>query len=229
VYTFRWSRSWWKKMNMREDLAALRPQLIQIAQSADTGDGAHDLSHLERVWKAAANMLAHHPEADAVVVMTASYLHDLVNLPKNHPDRARASTMAADAAVRELQAIGYPATKLAAVHHAIEAHSYSANIPPRTVEARIVQDADRLDALGPVGLARMFHVGGQLGRALAHPDDPLGTSRKLDDGIYTLDHIELKLARIANTMQTEGGRLLAASRLNWVRRFRDEFVAEWSL
>jgi uncharacterized protein len=125
---------------MRDDLAALRPQLIQIAKSADTGDGAHDLSHLERVWKAAASMLAHHPEADAVVVMAASYLHDLVNLPKNHPDRARASAMAADQAVRELQAIGYPPAKLAALHHAIEAHSYSANIPPRTIEARMRSD-----------------------------------------------------------------------------------------
>lgn len=215
-------------MKMREDLAALRPQLIQIAQSADSGDGAHDLSHLERVWKAANSMLAHHPEADAMVVMAASYLHDLVNLPKNHPDRARASTMAADEAVRELQAAGYPTTKLAAVHHAIEAHSYSANIPPRTIEARIVQDADRLDALGPVGLARMFHVGGQLGRALAHPTDPMGMHRQLDDGAYALDHIELKLARIAGTMQTDGGRALAATRLDWIRRFRDEFVADWS-
>ncbi len=213
---------------MHVDLAALRPQLIQIARRADTGDGAHDLSHLERVWKAAYSMLAHHPEADAMTVMAASYLHDLVNLPKNHPDRARASSMAADQALRELQAIGYPPARLEGVHHAIEAHSYSANIPPRTIEARIVQDADRLDALGPVGLARMFHVGGQLGRALAHPADPMGAHRELDDGVYTLDHIELKLARIAGTMQTEGGRVLAAARLDWIRRFRDEFVADWS-
>lgn len=213
---------------MRVDLAALRPQLIQIAQRADTGDGAHDLSHLERVWKAANSMLAHHPEADAMTVMAASYLHDLVNLPKNHPDRARASSMAAGQAVRELQAIGYPPTRLEGVHHAIEAHSYSANIAPRTIEARIVQDADRLDALGPVGLARMFHVGGLLGRALAHPTDPMGAHRQLDDGAYTLDHIELKLSRIAQTMQTEGGRVLAAARLDWIRRFRDEFVTDWS-
>ncbi|MGS1109333.1 HD domain-containing protein [Achromobacter anxifer] len=215
-------------MNMHVDLAALRPQLIQIARRADTGDGAHDLSHLERVWKAASSMLAQHPEADAVTVMAASYLHDLVNLPKNHPDRARASSMAAGQAVRELQAIGYPPARLEGVHHAIEAHSYSANIAPRTIEARIVQDADRLDALGPVGLARMFHVGGLLGRALAHPTDPMGAHRQLDDGAYTLDHIELKLARIAETMRTEGGRVLAAARLDWIRRFRDEFVTDWS-
>ncbi len=215
-------------MNRQEELAALRPQLIQIARDADTGDGAHDLSHLERVWKAANGMLAHHPEADPAIVMAACYLHDLVNLPKNHPDRPRASTMSAAQAVQALRAIGYPEARLERVSHAIEAHSYSANIAPRTIEARIVQDADRLDALGPVGLARMFHIGGQLGRALAHPSDPMGARRELDDGAYTLDHIELKLVRIAGTMQTEGGRHLAAARLDWIRRFRDEFVAEWS-
>ena len=74
-------------------------------------------------------------------------------------------TMAAAQAVQALRAIGYPAARLDGVSHAIEAHSYSANIAPRTIEARIVQDADRLDALGPVGLARMFHIGGQLVRA----------------------------------------------------------------
>jgi len=214
---------------MRVDLTALRPRLIQIATDAETGDGAHDLSHLERVWKAAGAMLAHHPEADAAIVMAASYLHDLVNLPKNHPDRPRASTMAAGQAVHALRSVGYPESKLMGVFHAIEAHSYSANIPPRTIEARIVQDADRLDALGPVGLARMFHVGGQLGRALAHPSDPMGRHRELDDGAYALDHIELKLVRIADSMQTEGGRHLAASRLDWIRRFRDEFVMDWSV
>ena len=213
---------------MRVDLTALRSRLIQIATNAETGDGAHDLSHLERVWKAANTMLAHHPEADAAIVMAACYLHDLVNLPKNHPDRPRASTMAAGQAVHALRSVGYPESKLPGVFHAVEAHSYSANIPPRTIEARIVQDADRLDALGPVGLARMFHVGGQLGRALAHPSDPMGRHRELDDGAYALDHIELKLVRIAGSMQTEGGRHLAASRLDWIRRFRDEFVADWS-
>lgn len=158
---------------MREDMTTWQPRLIKIAMNAQTDDGAHDLSHLERVWRSGRSMLPSHPETDALVVMAACYLHDLVNLPKNHPDRARASTLAASKAVQELKALEFPSSKLDGVSHAIEAHSFSANIPARTIEARIVQDADRLDALGPVGLARMFHVGGQLGRALAHPSDPL--------------------------------------------------------
>jgi uncharacterized protein len=212
---------------MEDTLEAWRPRLIQIAAGDGQDDGAHDLSHLERVWRAAAMLLAEHPEADALTVLAASYLHDLVNLPKNHPERARASVMAARAACIALAAVGFPADKLPAVAHAIEAHSYSAGIVPATIEAKIVQDADRLDALGAIGLARMFYVGGRLERALAHPSDPLAQHRELDDSRYTLDHIETKLANLPATMQTAAGARLGQARLARLREFRDVFVAEW--
>lgn len=111
--------------------------------------------------------------------------------------------------------------------HAIEAHSFSAAISPETIEAKIVQDADRLDALGAVGLARMFHIGGQLGRALAHATDPLAQDRPLDDVHYTLDHIENKLLQLPASMQTAEGRELAQSRVQLLIRFRDQFAQEW--
>jgi uncharacterized protein len=66
-------------------------------------------------------------------------------------------------------------------------------ISRRKDEARIVQDADRMDALGAIGLARMFYTSGRMGRQLAHPDKPLGEGRHLDDREYALDHIEVKL------------------------------------
>lgn len=122
---------------------------------------------------------------------------------------------------------GFPSDKLAGVAHAIEAHSFSAGIVPRTIEARIVQDADRMDALGAVGLARMFHVGGQLGRSLAHGEDPLARDRDLDDARYALDHIEIKLLRLPETLNTAAARRIAQERAMRLRRFRDEFVAEW--
>lgn len=136
----------------RATLDHWRPRLAAIAAAAGQDDAAHDLGHLRRVWDAARAMLQAHPEADALVVLAASYLHDLVNLPKNHPERHLASRQAAAAARERLARAGFPAARLDAVAHAIEAHSFSAGIAPRTIEARIVQDADRLDALGPVGL-----------------------------------------------------------------------------
>ncbi|AOB32652.1 hydrolase [Bordetella sp. H567] len=213
---------------MEEDLVSYwKPRLAAIAAPASADDGAHDLNHLERVWAVARRILDDHPDADALVVLAACFLHDLVNLPKNHPDRARASTWAAEKATRVLAGTGFPADKLADVAHAIAAHSFSAGIPPRTMEARIVQDADRLDALGAVGLARMFHVGGQLGRALAHGTDPLARGRTPDDAHYALDHIEIKLLRLPATLHTTAARRIAQARAARLRRFRDEFVAEW--
>jgi uncharacterized protein len=91
-----------------------------------------------------------------------------------------------------------------------------------------VQDADRLDALGAVGLARLFYTAGRMGSALAHPSDALAMLRPLDDKAYALDHIEQKLATLPATMQTDAGRALAEKRLAWLREFRATFAAEWA-
>jgi len=208
-------------------LSLWAPRLIAIATEQAGDDGAHDLNHLHRVWRLAAELLAESPAADALVVQAACYLHDLVNLPKNHPERAQASRMAAVLARRRLDEAGFPPDKLDGVCHAIEAHSYSAGIAPQTLEACIVQDADRLDALGAVGLARLFYTAGRMGSAFAHPADPLAHSRPLDDQAYALDHIERKLAGLPATMQTAAARRLGEARLQWVRGFRDTFVGEW--
>jgi uncharacterized protein len=201
--------------------------LSNAAAALAQGDPAHDLAHLQRVWATAQALLADSPNTDALVVLAACMLHDCVNLPKNHPQRTQASRMAARKAVALLAQHRFPADKLDAVAHAIEAHSFSAGIAPETLEAQIVQDADRLDALGPVGIARMFSVGGQLGRALAHPSDPLAQHRTLDDMRYTLDHIAVKLATLPDSMQTAAGRRLGAQRMAWVTQFRSAFVQQW--
>jgi len=204
-----------------------RAPLAELAAGAAGNDGAHDASHLARVWRNAQALLAHHPEADTLVVMAACYLHDLVNLPKNDPERAQASRRSAQLARAELARRGFPAQRLDAVAHAIEAHSFSAAIAPTTLEAKIVQDADRLDALGAIGLARMFYVAGSMGRALAHASDPLAETRALDDRAYTLDHIVVKLAKLPAMMQLDAGRALAEARLARLLAFREEFAAEW--
>lgn len=202
-------------------------RLETLATAATTGDAAHDLQHLRRVWASAQTLIAREPASDALVVMAACFLHDLVNLPKNSPDRAQASRRSAQLARHQLAWLGFPADKLDAVAHAIEAHSYSAAIVPASLEAQIVQDADRIDALGAVGLARMFSISGQLGRALAHPTDPLALHRPRDDLAYALDHIEEKLAKLPAMMQTGAGHAVAEERLALMLAFRDAFVKEW--
>jgi uncharacterized protein len=213
---------------MENLLSSWQPRLLALAAAAAGDDGAHDTNHLHRVWRNASQLMADHPEADSLVILAACYLHDLVNLPKNHPERHLASRQAAVLARSELSALGFPAEKLDAVAHAIETHSFSANLTPTTIEAQIVQDADRLDALGAVGLARMFYTAGRMGCALAHPEDPLALNRAPNDKAYSLDHIDVKLATLPGTMQTAAGRRLGESRLRDLYDFRDSFVAEWA-
>lgn len=211
----------------RNDPADWRPRFAALAAGAAGNDGAHDASHLERVWRNAQELLARHPEANSLVVMAACYLHDLVNLPKNDPDRNQASRRSAKLARHQLSWMGFPPDLLDGVAHAIEAHSFSAAIPAETIEAKIVQDADRLDALGAVGLARMFYIAGKMDSGLAHPDDPLAQHRPLDDRAYSLDHIATKLAALPGMMQTDAGRALAEQRFGLLLEFRSAFAREW--
>jgi uncharacterized protein len=212
------------------ELEAWRARLaaLALACAADDADGAHDANHLDRVWRNAQALLADYPQADQLVVLAACYLHDLVNLPKNDPARASASRRSAALAREELAGLGFPPEKLDAVAHAVEAHSFSAAIAPRTLEAQIVQDADRLDGLGAVGLARMFYIAGMMSSGLAHGSDPLALDRPLNDQAYSLDHIAVKLARLPGMMQTAAGRRLGEQRLATLTDFRAAFAEEWT-
>ena len=125
-------------------------------------DGSHDLGHFQRVWRLAREINREEYEpADRMILLAAAYFHDLVSLPKNHPDRKDASRMSADRAVLLLkeQWEDFPGGKLEGVRHAIHAHSFTAQVTPTTAEAKILQDADRLEALGAIGLARVFYTG----------------------------------------------------------------------
>ena len=116
--------------------------------STDLGnDPAHDLAHFRRVTATAKN-LCFEENAQIEVVLPAAWLHDLINVPKNDPKRSQASRLSARAATEFLEHQKYPSQYLPAIAHAIEAHSFSAGIEPKTIEAKIVQDADRLDGLG---------------------------------------------------------------------------------
>lgn len=194
--------------------------------ASQPADGAHDLGHLSRVWTNARAIALDEPEVDWQVLEPAVWFHDLVNLPKDSPDRARASALSAQAAVAFLRADGFPEAKLPAVAHAITAHSFSAGIAPETVEARILQDADRLEALGAIGLARMFLISGRMGGGIVDMDDPMALHRPLDDKRFALDHLEIKLLGLPATMQTRAGRAMAEERAEWMMSFRTRLLAE---
>ena len=198
-----------------------------LGENHTTDDTAHDISHFRRVWMTAQKILANQA-VEPLVILTACYFHDIVSLPKNHPERGQSSRLAARK-TREILHRSFPDFPPAhydAVAHAIEAHSFSAGIAPQSLEAKIVQDADRLEALGAIGLARVFAVSGALGVPLFDAHDPFADARTPDDRAFALDHFQTKLLRLPDTMQTEMGRELARHNADFLIQFMAKLSAE---
>ncbi len=188
-------------------------------------DPSHDALHIQRVVRMAMK-LAKEEGADPDVVVPAAYFHDFANVPKNDPRRKDASRLSAEAACAWLKSVDYPAQHLEAIGHAIAAHSFSAGIAPKTIEAKVVQDADRLDALGAIGIARCFTVSALLARPYYHADDPLGDSRDPDDKNFAVDHFFVKLFKVAEMLQTASAREEGQRRAAFMRAYLEQLKSE---
>ena len=166
--------------------------------------------------------------ADLLVLLAAAYFHDLVSLPKNHPQRREASRLSAEktALLLECDFPDFPQEKIPGVQHAILAHSFSAGVKPLTAEARILQDADRMEAIGAIGLARVFYTAGQLSQRLFDGRDPMATGREPDDQRYALDHFQVKLLKLPGLMNTAAGRRMAEANAEYLREFLRKIGAE---
>ncbi|MCG9748595.1 HD domain-containing protein [Shewanella sp. Isolate8] len=206
-------------------MQAFETLFAQFIAAELPADAAHDLNHVKRVVKIA-KRLCQLELANAQVVVPSAWLHDCVTLAKDDPRRSQSSLLAADKAIAFLKRIDYPQQYHDAIHHAIHAHSFSARVIPETLEAKIVQDADRLDALGAIGVARCLQVGTTLGRPLYHAEDPFCQHREADDSRYTLDHFKQKLFTLADTMQTAAAREEARHRTRVMQDFLDQLAQE---
>ncbi len=200
-------------------------KILEFLNRNSEFDSAHDLQHIRRVVGNARKLLESEP-ANPLVVITAAWLHDCINVPKDSPDRKKASLMSADAAIEFLRESDLSDQVLEQIHHAIHAHSYSAAIPCKTIEAQLVQDADRLDALGAVGLARCFSIGGLLNLDFYQPEDPFCENRMPDDQRFVIDHFFEKLLRLPETMQTASGRAEARKRAQFLESYLDQLRLE---
>ena len=196
-----------------------------------TTDGAHDATHLGRVFANACRITAGERQrgvqVDWEVVAAAVLFHDAVNLPKDSPERASASARSAELARAFFENRGgVEAGRLELMSEAIVCHSYSQDREPESVEAKIVCDADQLDALGAAGLARVFYVSGSMDGEISHPIDPFGETRELDDTQYAIDHFFEKLLQLREQFRTATGRELADERHDYLVDFLERFRAE---
>ncbi len=199
--------------------------IAKISEVALSDDPAHDLLHFERV-ATLAKRLCREERARLEIVVPAAWLHDLVLIRKDSRLRREASRLSAEKALEFLRRISYPVEFHQDIAHAIEAHSFSANVETRSVEAKVVQDADRLDSLGAIGIARCFATAGILARPFYNPVDPLCESRPANDGVFTVDHFFTKLFKIAETMKTKSGLLEARKRVQFMRTYLEELRLE---
>ena len=197
----------------------------KIAEVASADDPAHDLLHFRRVVRMA-KMLCEKEGGNPEIVVPAAWLHDFEIVPKNSPLRSQASRLSAEKAVTYLRLIGYSEKYFSEISHAIEAHSFSANIETKTLEAKIVQDADRLDGLGAIGVARCFATAGLMKREFYSAHDPFCDSRSPDDGLFTVDHFYKKLFKTAETLKTASGREEGLRRVEVMRGYLEALRAE---
>lgn len=204
------------------ELNALRSEVAAVMQASDP---SHDMSHLDRVARQC-RLLGQLEGANERILLAAAYLHDLVNIPKNHPDRQQASQASANAAAAILARLGFAQGEVDQVCRAIEEHSYSRGLPCSSVESRVLQDADRLDALGAIGILRTATCGAFMGSGYYDVADPFARARTLDDQRYMLDHFPLKLLRLEHRFQTDAGRREAERRTAFMRSFIAQLTIE---
>ncbi|MGL1289258.1 HD domain-containing protein [Vibrio parahaemolyticus] len=206
-------------------LSQFEPLFLEFMQQEMQVDAAHDIEHVKRVVKTA-KQLCDEENADIAIVVPAAYLHDCFTYPKDHPNRKQSSAIAAKKAIAYLESIQYPQHYHDAIAHAIEAHSFSANIRPNTLEAQIVQDADRLDALGAIGVTRCIQVSTHFNAQLYNDNDMFAKERELNDKQFTVDHFQTKLFKIVDTMNTESAKLEANKRKAFMQTYLKQLYDE---
>lgn len=190
-----------------------------------SSDPAHNWNHIMRVTHLAAQ-IAKNENATPELAEAAALCHDLINVPKNDPRRSLASTLSAKEAKPLLEQVGFNEDECEVIQVAIVAHSFSKGIVPTHPIACAVQDADRLDALGAIGILRCCSVSTHFGSDYFDPDDFEALHRELDDKSYMVDHYQTKLFKLKDSMTTETGRKIAEKRTLFMKQFLQVLQAE---
>lgn len=203
----------------------------EVAQSffAASGgeDACHDLLHTERVLSNVERLSAFYPEADKRVLHIAACLHDIGRTRSNGMPHAVNSARMAEEILSSFPEKGLTEAQYDNIIVCIEEHSWSGGRKPSSLESAILQDGDRLDALGAVGIARVIAF--DRSGTLYCREDPFGErGRLLDDRLYTVDHFFLKILKIKDSMNTEPAKCTAEKRSRFIRDFLKNLKEELS-
>lgn len=188
-------------------------------------DSAHDFAHIMRVFKNA-QMICKKEHINEKLVLSAVLLHDIVSYPKSDKRSKPSSIKSAEKSKKILKKYNFTKDEIQIISDAIRDHSFSRNKVPGTIEGKILQDADRLDALGAIGIARVFSVGGNEKRPFYNVKDPFCKNRSPDDQTWTLDHFYHKLLKLESLMNTKSGKIEAKKRTKILKNFLNQLKNE---
>lgn len=200
-------------------------QLEKEIQKRTRSYSAHDFQHIMRVLRNA-QKIAKKERANIRLVTAAVLLHDIVSYPKSDHRSKNSSSESAIMAKKILKKYHYTKDEIEIISDAIKDHSFSKGVTPKSLEGKILQDADRLDAIGAIGIARAFSVGGAEGRPFYNTDDPFCKNRTPDDKSYTLDHFYKKLLLLEKKMNTKYGKIEAKNRTRILKKFVNDLQKE---
>lgn len=199
--------------------AALMKRLRAIAEARAEGAGpAHDFFHVLRVTENA-RRIGEAEGARLDVVVPAALLHELFNHPKGHPESHRSGDVCAEHAEIVLRDEGCPAELIGPICACIRDHAFSKGVVPQDIEGKVVQDADRIDAIGAIGIARCLATCAEMGRPFYAPSDPFCREREPDDKAWGIDHFYKKLLKIPDILHTRTARVMAAERVAVMQAF----------
>lgn len=190
-------------------------------------DPAHDFEHIMRVYKNA-QKISKQEKVNEKLVLSAVLLHDIVSYPKSDKRSKNSSVESAKKSKFVLEKYDFSKEEIKIVSDAIRDHSFSKNKTPTTLVGKILQDADRLDAMGAIGIARVFATGGSLKRPFYNISDPFCKTRKPDDKTWTLDHFYQKLLKLETLMNTKSGKTEAKKRTRILKEFLTQLKQEIS-
>ncbi|MEO8233925.1 MAG: HD domain-containing protein [Flavobacterium sp.] len=211
------------------------PELINktiqfVKKKLENAEGGHDWFHIERVYKNSI-LIAKEEKCDEIVVKLGALLHDIADSKFHNGDE----TVGPKIAREFLESEGVSEEIILAVIHIIENISFKGGNFDKKVtskELEIVQDADRLDAIGAIGIARTFNYGGFKNRQLYNPEILPNLSMSKEEyknsDSPTLNHFYEKLLLLKDKMNTETGKKIAQERHLYMETFLEQFHLEWN-
>jgi len=185
----------------------------------------HDKSHVERVYNLAVQ-IGKEENADLDVVKAAALLHDIARAMEDEGRIEDHATEGAKMARKVLEESNFPKEKIEKVMHCIEVHRFKKGMEAKSLEAKILQDADRLDIIGAIGLARVFTRGGWSNIPIHDPSTP--PKEKYDGkSLSSVNHIYEKILKVKDSVHTDAAKEIAEERHRFVEKFLEKLFKEW--